>query len=162
MTMKIVAVLRSLLFVSMLGGAAPLTWAADPGAAGTTAPAKAAATAAAPPQSTPIVETPFDIASRRYEQGQQAEALVELQKLAEQGDARAQFVVGLDLIEGAHIKRDYAQGFAYLLLAAEDTQWGELVAPRARQARAVVEPQLSGTDLIHADALVAAYRQRRQ
>jgi hypothetical protein len=48
------------------------------------------------------------------------------------------------------------------VLASEDTQWGDLVAPRAREARAVVEPQLSGRDLIHADALIAAYRQRRK
>ena len=45
--------------------------------------------------------------------------------------------------------------FAYLVLATEDTQWGDLVAPRAREARALVEPQLSGPDLIHADALIA-------
>ena len=92
----------------------------------------------------------------------QAEALATLQKLAETGDARAQYIVGLDLIEGQHIKRDNALGFAYLVLATEDKQWGDLVAPRAREARAVVEPQLSGTDLIHADALVAAYRQRQK
>lgn len=85
-----------------------------------------------------------------------------LQRLAEAGDARAQYLVGLDLLEGKYIKLDNAQGFAYLVLAAEDTQWGDLVAPRAREARAVVEPQLSGADLIHADALVAAYKQKRK
>ncbi len=57
---------------------------------------------------------------------------------------------------------DNAQGFAYLVLATEDTQWGDLVAPRAREARALVEPQLSGPDLIHADALIGAYKQRRK
>ena len=55
-----------------------------------------------------------------------------------------------------------ALGFAYLVLATEDKQWGDLVAPRAREARAVVEPQLSGPDLIHADALIAAYKQRKK
>jgi hypothetical protein len=159
MTMNMVVVLRSLAFASLLGLVAQPVTAADPAAAGTPAPATAADTA--PPQSGPVADTPFDIASKRYEQGHEAEALVELQRLAEQGDARAQFIVGLDMLEGRYIKRDHAQGFAYLLLAAEDTQWGDLVAPRARQARAVVEPQLSGSDLIHADGLVAAYRRKQ-
>ncbi len=117
-----------------------------------------------PAQSTtaPAPETPYDTASKLYQAGKQAEALVTLQQLAEAGDARAQYLVGLDLIEGKYIKLDYAQGFAYLVLATEDKAWGDLVAPRAREARAVVEPQLSGVDLIHADRLIAAYKQRRQ
>ena len=110
----------------------------------------------------PTPETPYDTASKLYQAGKQAEALVTLQQLAEAGDARAQYLVGLDLIEGKYIKLDYAQGFAYLVLATEDTVWGDLVAPRAREARAVVEPQLSGVDLIHADRLIAAYKQRKK
>jgi hypothetical protein len=117
------------------------------------APAAQAAPAAAPAR-------PFDVASQLYEQGKQAEALVTLRQLAEAGDARAQYLVGLDLLEGKYIARDNAQGFAYLLLAAEDTVWGDLVAPRAREARAVVEPQLSGAELIRADALVGEYKAR--
>jgi TPR repeat protein len=156
------AAIRNLLAASLLLGAVPLAFAADPVTATAAAPAKATGPAAAPQQSAPVAATPFDSASRRYEEGHQAEALVELQKLAEQGDARAQYLVGLDLIEGVHIKRDYAQGFAYILLATEDTQWGDLVAPRAREARAVVEPQLSGADLIHADGLVAAYKRKKK
>jgi TPR repeat protein len=105
-------------------------------------------------------ERPFDVASRLYEQGKQAEALVMLRQLAEAGDARAQYLVGLDLLEGKYIPRDNPQGFAYLLLAAEDTVWGDLVAPRAREARAVVEPQLSGPELIRADAIVGAFKAR--
>jgi hypothetical protein len=105
-------------------------------------------------------ERPFDVASRLYEQGKQAEALVTLRQLAEAGDARAQYLVGLDLLEGKYIPRDNPQGFAYLLLAAEDTVWGELVAPRAKEARAVVEPQLSGPELIRADAIVGAFKAR--
>jgi hypothetical protein len=105
-------------------------------------------------------ERPFDAASRLYEQGKQAEALVTLRQLAEAGDARAQYLVGLDLLEGKYIPRDNPQGFAYLLLAAEDTVWGDLVAPRAREARAVVEPQLSGPELIRADAIVGAFKAR--
>ncbi len=124
-----------------------------------TAPAAAPAATAAP---APAPETPFDTASRLYQAGKQAEALVTLQQLAEAGDARAQYLVGLDMLEGKYIKLDNAQGFAYLVLATEDTQWGDLVAPRAREARAVVEPQLSGADLIHADALIGAYRQRKK
>ena len=125
------------------------------------APAKAAAPAAAA-EAAPRPDTLFDTASRLYQEGKQAEALVTLQQLAEAGDARAQYLVGLELLEGKYIKLDNAQGFAYLVLATEDTQWGDLVAPRAREARAVVEPQLSGQDLIHADALIGAYKQRRK
>jgi len=151
--MKHAATIRNALFATLVLGASPAVFAAEP------APAAApAATAAA----TPTPETPFNTASRLYQAGKQAEALVTLQKLAEAGDARAQYLVGLDLLEGKYIKLDNAQGFAYLVLATEDTRWGDLVAPRAREARAVVEPQLSGPDLIHADALIAAYKQRKK
>lgn len=149
--MKHAPTIRMVLLVALVLGAAPTALPSEP------APAKTAAPAAAPAPA-----TPFDTASQLYEQGKQAEALVMLQKLAEEGDARAQYLVGLDLIEGQYIKRDNALGFAYLVLATEDKQWGDLVAPRAREARAVVEPQLSGPDLIHADALIAAYKQRKK
>lgn len=115
-----------------------------------------AAPASAPPAA--AQEPPFDVASKLYEQGRQAEALVTLRQLAEAGDARAQYLVGLDLLEGKYIARDNAQGFAYLLLAAEDTVWGDLVAPRAKEARAVVEPQLSGPELIRADQIVGTFK----
>ena len=147
--MKYTLKLAAALLVLGVPGALPAVLAADP----------APAAAAPAPSATP--ETPFDAASRLYQDGKQAEALVTLQRLAEEGDARAQYLVGLDMLEGKYVKLDNAQGFAYLVLATEDRQWGDLVAPRAREARAVVEPQLSGKDLIHADALIAAYRQRR-
>jgi uncharacterized protein len=124
------------------------------------APTPAAAAAAAPAAASATPARPFDVASQLYQQGKQAEALVTLRQLAEAGDARAQYLVGLDLFEGKYIARDNAQGFAYLLLAAEDTVWGDLVAPRAREARAVVEPQLSGAELIRADALVGEHKAR--
>ena len=149
--MKHAATIRIALFATLGLGASNALHAAEP-----------APTPAATPAATPAPEAPFDRASRLYQEGKQAEALVTLQQLAEAGDARAQYLVGLDLLEGKYIKLDNAQGFAYLVLATEDTQWGDLVAPRAREARAVVEPQLSGQDLIHADALIGAYKQRRK
>jgi hypothetical protein len=149
--MQGLAMIRLGLFAALLAGTPATVLAADP------APSQAAA-----PSQAPAPETPFDAASRLYQEGKQAEALVTLQQLAEAGDARAQYVVGLDLLEGKFIKLDNALGFAYLVLATEDTQWGDLVAPRAREARALVEPQLSGADLIHADALIGAYKQRRK
>jgi TPR repeat protein len=145
------------LFAALVPGLGPAAIAAEPASAQSSAPA---ATAAPAPAATP--ETPYDTASKLYQAGKQAEALVTLQQLAEAGDARAQYLVGLDMIEGKYIKLDYAQGFAYLVLATEDKVWGDLVAPRAREARAVVEPQLSGVDLIHADRLIAAYKQRKK
>ena len=145
--MKHAAKTRIALFATLALGASTALLAAEP---------------APTPAATPAPEAPFDRASRLYQEGKQAEALVTLQQLAEAGDARAQYLVGLDLLEGKYIKLDNAQGFAYLVLATEDTQWGDLVAPRAREARAVVEPQLSGADLIHADALIGAYKQRRK
>ena len=153
--MKNAATIRIALFAALVPAASAAIFAAEPAPAQAAAPA---ATAAA----TPAPETPFDTASRLYQEGKQAEALVTLQQLAEAGDARAQYLVGLELLEGKYIKLDNAQGFAYLVLATEDTQWGDLVAPRAREARALVEPQLSGPDLIHADALIGAYKQRKK
>ena len=153
--MKHASTIRIAVLSTLMLGASLAARAAEP------APAKAAAPAAAA-EAAPRPDTPFDTASRLYQAGKQAEALIMLQQLAEAGDARAQYLVGLDLLEGKYIKLDNAQGFAYLVLATEDTQWGDLVAPRAREARAVVEPQLSGRDLIHADALIAAYKQRRK
>ena len=150
--MKDAAMIRTALFAALALAASAASFAAEP------APATAATAAA----TTPAPATPFDTASRLYQEGKHAAALVTLQRLAEAGDARAQYLVGLDLIEGQYIKRDNALGFAYLVLATEDKQWGDLVAPRAREARAVVEPQLSGPDLIHADALIAAYKQRKK
>ena len=140
-------------------GLGSVATAVEPAPAQSAAPAAAAVPAPAP-ATTP--ETPYDTASKLYQAGKQTEALVTLQQLAEAGDARAQYLVGLDMIEGKYIKLDYAQGFAYLVLATEDKVWGDLVAPRARDARAVVEPQLSGVDLIHADRLIAAYKQRKK
>ena len=153
--MKNAATIRIALFAALVPAASAAIFAAEPAPAQAAAPA---ATAAA----TPAPETPFDTASRLYQEGKQAEALVTLQQLAEAGDARAQYLVGLELLEGKYIKLDNAQGFAYLVLATEDTQWGDLIAPRAREARALVEPQLSGPDLIHADALIGAYKQRKK
>jgi hypothetical protein len=123
--------------------------------------APSGATSTPPPAATPAAPpSPFEIASRKYQGGQQAEALTEFQALAEQGDARAQYLVALDLIEGTYVPRHVAQGFAWLLLASEDKQFGDFVAAKAREARAVVEPQVSGADLSHADQLVGQYRQR--
>jgi len=153
--MKHAATIRIALSATLVLVASPAVFAVEPASAQAAVPA---ATAAA----TPTPGTPFDTASRLYQGGKQAEALVTLQKLAEAGDARAQYLVGLDLLEGKYIKLDNAQGFAYLVLASEDTRWGDLVAPRAREARAVVEPQLSGPELIHADALIGAYQQRKK
>jgi hypothetical protein len=135
-------------------GAAPVVHAQFANSAPATPAAADKTTAAA------AAERPFDVASRLYEQGKQAEALVTLRQLAEAGDARAQYLVGLDLLEGKYIPRDNSQGFAYLLLAADDTVWGDLVAPRAKEARSVVEPQLSGPELIRADAIVGAFKAR--
>ena len=154
--MKHAAKIRIALFATLALGASTALLAAEP------APTPATTDAATPAPAAPAPATPFDTASRLYQEGKQAAALVTLQRLAEAGDARAQYLVGLDLIEGQYIKRDNALGFAYLVLATEDKQWGDLVAPRAREARAVVEPQLSGPDLIHADALIAAYKQRKK
>jgi TonB family protein len=100
-------------------------------------------------------EPEFVVASRQYQEGHQADALVVLQRLAQEGDARAQYLVGLDLVEGKYIARDVAQGFAWIVIAGRGRD--ELVAPMAIAARREIEPQLSGTDLIHADQLVAAY-----
>jgi TPR repeat protein len=155
MTMKHAPTIRIAWFVTLVLGVPAAVFAAE------TAPAQAAPPAATAPAA-PTAETPFNAASRLYEAGKQAEALVTLQQLAEAGDARAQYLVGLDLLEGKFIKLDNALGFAYLVLATEDTQWGDLVAPRAREARAVVEPQLSGLDLIRADALIGAYKERQK
>ena len=68
--------------------------------------------AAQTPPAAAAAERPFDVASRLYEQGKQAEALVTLRQLAEAGDARAQYLVGLDLLEGKYLPRDNPQGFA--------------------------------------------------
>jgi hypothetical protein len=155
MTVQHAAKVQITLLTALALGTSLAVRAAEPAPAKAAAPAPVAETATRP-------DTPFDMASKLYQEGRQAEALVTLQQLAEAGDARAQYLVGLDLLEGKYIKLDNAQGFAYLVLATEDTVWGDLVAPRAREARAVVEPQLSGRDLIHADALIAAYRQRRK
>jgi hypothetical protein len=75
MTMKRASTIRIALLGTLVLGALPAVRAAEPATAKVTAPT---ATAAAMPRP----ETPFDTASRLYQEGKQAEALVTLQQLA--------------------------------------------------------------------------------
>ncbi len=61
----------------------------------------------------------FQAAWEAYERGDYATALREWRPLAEQGDATAQFNVGLMYVDGLGVPKDYAEAVRWLRKAAE-------------------------------------------
>jgi TPR repeat protein len=64
---------------------------------------------------------PLEDANTAYKHGDYATALQLLRPLAEQGNATAQFVLGIAYSEGRIVRRDYTEAEKWLLLAAEQS-----------------------------------------
>lgn len=105
----------------------------------------------------------FEDAILHLKGGDTREAIDELKGLAVRGDARAQYLLGLALIEGKLLSRDIPQGIAWLQVAANgyDGQFGRSAADDARRTLDEVLPQASGTDMIKADQISAAFTRSR-
>lgn len=92
------------------------------------------------------------------------EAVEILQRLAERGDSRAQYLLGLAHIEGKLAPRDLVLGYAWLQVAAADydgsTKRG--AADEAQSAMLKVGPALSGAALIQAEQKAAALIKGRE
>ncbi|MDO9424558.1 MAG: DnaJ domain-containing protein [Methylobacter sp.] len=72
-----------------------------------------------PPSSTNSVKDRFQQAHDLHDQGRYAEALPLYQRLAEQGDAKAQFKLGVMYELGQCVIQDYTQALSWYLKAAE-------------------------------------------
>jgi TonB family protein len=102
---------------------------------------------------------PFGTATEKWNRGQHDEAMRDFMGLAQAGDTRSQLLLGLSLLEGKDLPKDVPQGFAWLQIAASDYvySFGRTAVDIARKQKAIIEPQLSGADLIHADRIASEY-----
>lgn len=107
------------------------------------------------------VETTFEgvvvkIRGRDFQQ-----AVSELQELANRGDARAQYLLGLAYLEAKWVPQDIPQAISWLQIAADgyDGSYARSAADEARQTLLKVGSQVSGADLLRSDQITAAFLQ---
>lgn len=107
----------------------------------------------------------FHDATKLYEAKKYPEAFAIFEVLAKEWDSRAQVLLGSALVHGSVIPRDIPRGIAWLRIAAGDTNVSPTTRDRAAEQLRVLEPALSGADLIRADAvagqLLAERRRQR-
>ena len=87
-----------------------------------------------------------------YEKGDYATALMEFRVLAEQGDAIAQYNLGLMYANGRGVPRDYVQAHLWANLAA--AQGNEL----ARKARDIVAKKMTPAQIAEAQRLAREWQ----
>jgi len=92
------------------------------------------------------------------------EAVEILQRLAERGDSRAQYLLGLAYLEGKLAPRDLVLGYAWLQIAAAGYNGSSKrgAADEALSAMLKVGPALSGAALIQAEQKAAALIKARE
>ena len=92
------------------------------------------------------------------------EAVEILQRLAERGDSRAQYLLGLAYLEGKLVPRDLVLGYAWLQVAAAGYNGSSKrgAADEAQSAMLEVGPTLSGAALIQAEQKAAALIKARE
>ena len=92
------------------------------------------------------------------------EAVEVLQRLAERGDSRAQYLLGLAYLEGKLVPRDLVLGYAWLQVAAAGYNGSSKrgAADEAQSAMLEVGPTLSGAALIQAEQKAAALIKARE
>ena len=107
------------------------------------------------------VETTFEgvvvkIRGRDFQQ-----AVSELQELANRGDARAQYLLGLAYLEAKWVPQDIPQAISWLQIAADgyDGSYARSAADEASQTLLKVGSQVSGADLLRSDQITAAFLQ---
>jgi TonB family protein len=102
----------------------------------------------------------FESVRRSYSKGDFDTAMAGFRALSEQGDARAQVLLGLALKEGHHVPRDLAAAYAWLDIAASTPSIDDELAASVEHTRNELALVLSGRELLAAERLVADYRQR--
>lgn len=94
----------------------------------------------------------FEAGIAAYTQGEHAEAMRRFQPLAERGDHRAQYWLGMIYFEGRGVPKDAVRAYLWLTLAANQGNRG------ARAGRDGVARRLSDIQKSEAEALAAAWR----
>jgi TonB family protein len=84
-----------------------------------------------------------------------------LAALAEAGDTRAQYFLGVAMIEGQDVGRDLVRGYAWIEIAADCAALctDDRAAVRARDARLLLGRQLTGRQLIESERIAEEYLQ---
>jgi TonB family protein len=100
----------------------------------------------------------------KHRQDRLQAATSDLEVLANRGDARAQYFLGLAYLKGEGAPRDLARGYAWLLTASEhyDGQFGISASDEAQSALRQIAPKLAGSDLIHGDQFAAEFRRAHE
>lgn len=107
------------------------------------------------------VETTFEGVVAKIRDRDFKQAVSELQELANRGDARAQYLLGLAYLEAKWIAQDIPQAISWLQIAADgyDGSYARSAADEARQTLLKVGSQVSGADLLRSDQITAAFLQ---
>ena len=94
----------------------------------------------------------FDAGIAAYTEGEHAEAIRRFRPLAERGDDRAQYWLGMIYYEGRGVPKDDVRAYMWLTLAANQGNRG------ARVGRDGVARRLSDAQVSEAEALAVAWR----
>jgi TonB family protein len=107
------------------------------------------------------VETTFEGAVAKIRDRDFDRAVNELQALANRGDTRARYLLGLAYLEAKWVPRDIPRALSWLQIAADgyDGSYARSAADEARQTLLKVGPQVSGADLLRSDQITAAFLQ---
>jgi len=96
-------------------------------------------------------------------QGDKAQGMWGLASLAQSGDTRAQYVLGVAFIEGKNIERDLVRGYAWVEIAADCDLicTDETAKVLARDARLELGQYLSGQQLLQSERIAETYLRPR-
>lgn len=104
----------------------------------------------------------FHDAVKLYQAKRYPEAFALFEVLAKDWDYRAQILLGSALVHGSVIARDIPRGFAWLIIAADESVASPTSRARAAEYLLSYEKVLSGADLIRADAIAGELRAERK
>jgi TPR repeat protein len=93
----------------------------------------------------------FEAGVQAYAEGEHAEAIRRFRPLAERGDHRAQYWLGMIYFEGRGVPKDDLRAYMWLTLAAGQGNRG------ARAGRDGIARRLSDAQIAEADRLAAAW-----
>ncbi len=96
----------------------------------------------------------FEAGQEAFEQGDYAPALKEFRALAEQGDADAQYTLGLMYELGQGVQQDYVQAYLWFNLAAAQGDEG------ARKDRDILAEQMTLAQIGDAQRLAREWKAR--
>ena len=101
-------------------------------------------------------------ALQQYHAGNYPAAFATFERLAVEGDSRAQVLLGTALVDGVLLPRDKVRGAAWLRVAAGSSNSVRHTRDRAFAKLLEYEPRLTGAELIEADRIAGAYFEGRR